>query len=258
MGNGEAVCVRRCRHWPRRGHWHRSGGGNPEDRQARSRQVGSETPLEEVARGGRAPAHALLQDPGSDQASARIILVQGREREERGRQGCRRSPPIFQLAGPATPLLMPNTGRGGGHLAQKSPSRWTGKRLKAIAHELEGAGEGMGPHHPHGRPPPATKQGDQARTSEYEDPPCWENVRELDVDIDGALPRVRGRQPHQGARSATLYSKDIEDILVAGEPAFKESLRFHGACCRRDRFKSVIKYEAPEPLFSRLPDRAAS
>ena len=47
-----------------------------------------------------------------------------------------------------------------------------------------------------------------------------------------------------------LYAKDIEEILVAGEAAHNEAQDFM-RMLSPSQAKSVIKYEAPEPLFNR-------
>ena len=49
-----------------------------------------------------------------------------------------------------------------------------------------------------------------------------------------------------------LYAKDIDEILVAGEAAHKEASDFM-RMLSPSQAKSVIKYEAPEPLFARFP-----
>jgi ribonuclease E len=170
-----------------------------------------------------------------------IILVQV-VKEERGSKGAALTT-YLSLAGRYT-VLMPNTGRGGG-ISRKITQPLDRKRLKAIAHELE-VPEGMGL---------IIRTAGAARTKqeikrdfEYEIR-LWENVR--DLTLTSTAPCLVYEEGNLIKRSIRdLYAKDIDEILVAGEAAYKEAYDFMGMLSP-GQAKNVIKYEQPEPLFAR-------
>jgi ribonuclease E len=170
-----------------------------------------------------------------------IILVQV-VKEERGSKGAALTT-YLSLAGRYT-VLMPNTGRGGG-ISRKITQPQDRKRLKAIAHELE-VPEGMGL---------IIRTAGAARTKqeikrdfEYEIR-LWENVRELTLTSTApCLVYEEGNLIKRSIRD--LYSKDIDEILVAGDTAYKEAYDFMGMLSP-GQIKSVVKHDAAEPLFAR-------
>ena len=170
-----------------------------------------------------------------------IILVQV-VKEERGSKGAALTT-YLSLAGRYT-VLMPNTGRGGG-ISRKITQPQDSKRLKAIAHELE-VPEGMGL---------IIRTAGAARTKqeikrdfEYEIR-LWENVRDLTLTLDRALPRLRGRQPDQALDPRPLLQGHRRDRGGRRDGA-QGSLDFM-RMLSPSQTKHVIKYEEPEPLFDR-------
>ena len=77
----------------------------------------------------------------------------------------------------------------------------------------------------------------------------WENVR--DLTLQSTAPCLVYEEGNLIKRSIRdLYSKDIDEILVAGEAAHKEAYDFM-RMLSPSQAKSVVKYEEPEPLFAR-------
>jgi ribonuclease E len=77
----------------------------------------------------------------------------------------------------------------------------------------------------------------------------WENVREL--TLQSTAPSLVYEEGNLIKRSLRdLYSKDIDEIQVAGEAAFEEAQDFM-RMLSPSQAKNVIKYEEPEALFSR-------
>jgi ribonuclease E len=164
-------------------------------------------------------------------------------KEERGSKGAALTT-YLSLAGRYT-VLMPNTGRGGG-ISRKITQPQDRKRLKAIAQELE-VPDGMGL---------IIRTAGAARTKqeikrdfEYEIR-LWESVR--DMTLQSTAPCLVYEEGNLIKRSIRdLYSKDIDDILVAGDAAHNEALDFM-RMLSPSQAKNVIKYEEPEPLFNRF------
>jgi ribonuclease E len=77
----------------------------------------------------------------------------------------------------------------------------------------------------------------------------WENVR--DLTLQSTAPSLVYEEGNLIKRSIRdLYSKDIDEIQVAGEAAFHEAQDFM-RMLSPSQAKHVIKYEEPEALFSR-------
>jgi len=170
-----------------------------------------------------------------------IILVQV-VKEERGNKGAALTT-YLSLAGRYT-VLMPNTGRGGG-ISRKITNPQDRKRLKAIANELE-VPEGMGL---------IIRTAGAARTKqeikrdfEYEIR-LWESVR--DMTLRSTAPCLVYEEGNLIKRSIRdLYSKDVEDIVVAGEAGYTEAHEFM-KMLSPSQVKNVVRYEGGEPLFLR-------
>ena len=170
-----------------------------------------------------------------------IILVQV-VKEERGSKGAALTT-YLSLAGRYT-VLMPNTGRGGG-ISRKITQPQDRKRLKAIAQDLE-VPEGMGL---------IIRTAGAARTKQEIKRDfeyllrLWENVR--DLTLQSTAPSLVYEEGNLIKRSLRdLYSKDIDEIQVAGAAAFDEAQDFM-RMLSPSQAKHVIKYEEPEALFSR-------
>ncbi len=171
-----------------------------------------------------------------------IILVQI-VKEERGNKGAALTTYI-SLAGRYT-VLMPNTGRGGG-ISRKITQPQDRKRLKAIAEDLE-VSEGMGLI----IRTAGAAQSKQEIKRDYEYLlRLWESVR--DLTLTSTAPCLVYEEGNLIKRSIRdLYSKDIDDIQVAGPAAYAEASDFMGMLMPGHQ-DSVVNYVAPEPLFARF------
>ena len=171
-----------------------------------------------------------------------IILIQV-VKEERGNKGAALTTYI-SLAGRYT-VLMPNTGRGGG-ISRKITQAPDRKRLKAIAEDLDVA-EGMGLI----IRTAGAAQSKQEIKRDYEYLlRLWESVR--DMTLTSTAPCLVYEEGNLIKRSIRdLYSKDIDDIQVAGEGAYNEASDFMGMLMPGHE-DAVVRYDAPEPLFTRF------
>jgi ribonuclease E len=202
-------------------------------------EVGNDDALEEVP---ERPRRRMRSYKIQEVIKRRQIILVQVVKEERGSKGAALTT-YLSLAGRYT-VLMPNTGRGGG-ISRKITNPQDRKRLKSIADELE-VPEGMGL---------IIRTAGAARTKqeikrdfEYEIR-LWENVR--DLTLTSTAPCLVYEEGNLIKRSIRdLYSKDIDEILVAGEAAYQEANEFMGMLSP-SQVKNVVKYEAPEPLFSR-------
>ena len=171
-----------------------------------------------------------------------IILVQV-VKEERGNKGAALTT-YLSLAGRYT-VLMPNTGRGGG-ISRKITNAQDRKRLKAIAEELE-VPEGMGLIV---RTAGAARTKQEIRRDFEYLLRLWESVR--DLTLKSTAPCLVYEEGNLIKRSLRdLYSKDIDQVLVAGDEAYQEA---HGflSMLMPSHADSVINYREPEPLFTRF------
>ena len=214
-----------------------AGSGDAEPEQVEN--VGSEDALEELPnRPRRRPRSYKIQEVIKRR---QIILIQV-VKEERGTKGAALTT-YLSLAGRYT-VLMPNTARGGG-ISRKITNAQDRKRLKAIADELE-VPEGMGL---------IIRTAGAARTKQEIKRDfeyllrLWESVREL--TLHSTAPSLVYEEGDLIKRSIRdLYSKEVEEIVVSGEAAFTEARDFM-RMLMPSHAKNVIKYEEPEPLFTR-------
>ena len=170
-----------------------------------------------------------------------VLLVQV-VKEERGTKGAALTT-YLSLAGRYT-VLMPNTARGGG-ISRKITNPQDRKRLKAIAGELD-VPEGMGL---------IIRTAGAARTKQeikrdYEYLlRLWESVRELALGSNApALVYEEGNLIKRSIRD--LYGKEVEEIIVAGDVAYREAKDFM-RMLMPSHAKNVLYYQDPEPLFTR-------
>jgi ribonuclease E len=215
------------------------GAEAPEMVGASLEQVGTEDALEEVPE--RPRRHIRSYKIQEVIKRRQIILVQV-VKEERGSKGAALTT-YLSLAGRYT-VLMPNTGRGGG-ISRKITNPQDRKRLKAIAQDLE-VPEGMGL---------IIRTAGAARTKQEIKRDfeyllrLWENVREL--TLRSTAPSLVYEEGNLIKRSIRdLYSKDIDEIQVAGDAAHREAQDFM-RMLSPSQAKNVINYEEPEALFSR-------
>ncbi|POR55150.1 Rne/Rng family ribonuclease [Bosea psychrotolerans] len=169
-----------------------------------------------------------------------IILVQV-VKEERGNKGAALTT-YLSLAGRYS-VLMPNTGKGGG-ISRKITNAEDRKRLKEVASELE-VPEGMGI---------ILRTAGASRTKveikrDYEYlMRMWESVRELTLaSVAPALVYEEGNLVKRSIRD--LYNKDIDEVHVAGEEAYREAKDFM-RMLMPSHAKSVKAYREQTPLFA--------
>ncbi len=168
-----------------------------------------------------------------------IILVQV-VKEERGNKGAALTT-YLSLAGRYT-VLMPNTARGGG-ISRKITNPSDRKRLREIAGELE-VPEGMGLII-------RTAGAQRTKTEIKRDYDyllrLWENVRDLTLKSTApALVYEEGSLIKRSIRD--LYNKDIDEVLVAGDDAYREAKDFM-RMLMPSHAKNVKPYKEPEPVF---------
>ncbi|HZA01498.1 MAG TPA: ribonuclease E/G, partial [Hyphomicrobiaceae bacterium] len=214
------------------------GGDGAEPEQVES--VGTEDALEELpSRPRRRQRVYKIQEVIKRR---QIILVQV-VKEERGNKGAALTT-YLSLAGRYT-VLMPNTARGGG-ISRKITNVQDRKRLKAIANELE-VPEGMGLII---RTAGATRTKQEIKRDFEYLLRLWESVREL--TLQSTAPSLVYEEGDLIKRSIRdLYSKDVEEIVVAGEAAHKEARDFM-RMLMPSHVKNVSRYEDPDPLFNRF------
>ena len=170
-----------------------------------------------------------------------VMLVQV-VKEERGTKGAALTT-YLSLAGRYS-VLMPNTARGGG-ISRKITSSEDRSRLKEIAQELE-VPEGMGV---------ILRTAGAARTKtevkrdfEYL-LRLWETVR--DLTLKSVAPKLVYEEGSLVKRSIRdLYSKDIDEILVAGEGGYQEARDFM-RMLMPSHVKNVKLYRDTQPLLTR-------
>src|SRR6266545_1850970 len=202
--------------------------------------VGSEDALEEVperARRRRGRPYKIQEVIRRRQ----IILVQV-VKEERGNKGAALTT-YLSLAGRYT-VLMPNTARGGG-ISRKITQPTDRKRLREIAGELE-VPEGMGLII-------RTAGAQRTKTEIKRDYDyllrLWETVRDLTLKSTApALVYEEGSLIKRSIRD--LYNKDIDEVLVAGDDAYREAKDFM-RMLMPSHAKNVKPYKDGQPIFTR-------
>jgi ribonuclease E len=204
-------------------------------------QVGAEDALEELPE--RPQRRRARQYKIQEVIKRRQIILVQVVKEERGNKGAALTT-YLSLAGRYT-VLMPNTGRGGG-ISRKITNAQDRKRLKAIAEELE-VPEGMGLIV---RTAGAARTKQEIRRDFEYLLRLWESVR--DLTLKSTAPCLVYEEGNLIKRSLRdLYSKDIDQVLVAGDEAYQEA---HGflSMLMPSHADSVIAYREPEPLFTRF------
>ncbi|WP_018262821.1 Rne/Rng family ribonuclease [Methylobacterium sp. WSM2598] len=170
-----------------------------------------------------------------------VILVQV-VKEERGNKGAALTT-YLSLAGRYS-VLMPNTGRGGG-ISRKITSAADRKRLKEIAADLE-VPDGMGVIL---RTAGASRTKPEIKRDFEYLMRLWESVRELTLSSSApALVYEEGSLIKRAIRD--LYNKDIDEVLVAGDDAYREAKDFM-RMLMPSQSKVVKPYRDPTPLFAR-------
>jgi ribonuclease E len=169
-----------------------------------------------------------------------VLLVQV-VKEERGNKGAALTT-YLSLAGRYS-VLMPNTARGGG-ISRKITDGADRKRLKEIVHDLE-VPEGMGVIL---RTAGATRtKAEVKRDFEYL-LRLWESVRELTLRSSApTLVYEEGSLIKRAIRD--LYGRDVEEIVVSGEDAYREAKDFM-RMLMPSHAKNVKQHREPYPIFA--------
>jgi ribonuclease E len=171
-----------------------------------------------------------------------VMLVQV-VKEERGNKGAALTT-YLSLAGRYA-VLMPNTARGGG-ISRKITSAQDRSRLKEVVQDLD-VPEGMGI---------ILRTAGAARTKpeikrdfEYLIR-MWETVR--DMTLKSQAPTLVYEEGSLIKRSLRdLYSKEIDEIMVAGEAGYREAHDFM-KMLMPSNVRAVRQYRDGQPLFSRM------
>ncbi|RDJ21333.1 ribonuclease E/G [Bosea caraganae] len=187
------------------------------------------------------PRHSRRQYKIQEVIKRRQIILVQVVKEERGNKGAALTT-YLSLAGRYS-VLMPNTGKGGG-ISRKITNAEDRKRLKEIAQELE-VPEGMGI---------ILRTAGASRTKveikrDYEYlMRMWESVRELTLaSVAPALVYEEGNLVKRSIRD--LYNKDIDEVHVAGDEAYREAKDFM-RMLMPSHAKSVKGYREQTPLFA--------
>ncbi len=170
-----------------------------------------------------------------------VMLVQV-VKEERGTKGAALTT-YLSLAGRYS-VLMPNTARGGG-ISRKITNAEDRARLKEVAQELE-VPEGMGVIL---RTAGANRtKAEVKRDFEYL-LRLWETVR--DLTLKSTAPKLVYEEGSLVKRSIRdLYTKDIDEVIVAGAEAHDEAKDFM-RMLMPSHAKNVKLYSDGQPLLSR-------
>jgi ribonuclease E len=170
-----------------------------------------------------------------------IILVQV-VKEERGNKGAALTT-YLSLAGRYC-VLMPNTARGGG-ISRKITDAGDRRRLKDVARDIE-VPDGMGLI-------VRTAGAQRTKTEIKRDYDyllrLWENVRDLTLQSTApALVYEEGSLIKRAIRD--LYTKDVEEVVVEGEDAYREAKDFM-KMLMPSHARNVKPYKDNRPLLSR-------
>jgi ribonuclease E len=201
--------------------------------------VGGADALEEVP--DRAPRYRRQYKIQEVIKRRQVMLVQV-VKEERGTKGAALTT-YLSLAGRYS-VLMPNTARGGG-ISRKITNAEDRGRLKEIAQELE-VPDGMGVIL---RTAGASRTKTEIKRDFEYLLRLWETVR--DLTLRSTAPRLVYEEGSLVKRSIRdLYSKDIDEVVVAGGEAFHEAKDFM-RMLMPSHAKNVRLYADTQPLLSR-------
>ncbi|VAW15412.1 Ribonuclease E, partial [hydrothermal vent metagenome] len=218
-----------------------NGNGNADAADAADdvESVGAEDALEEVP--DRRPTRRKVYKIQEVIKRRQILLVQV-VKEERGTKGAALTT-YMSLAGRYC-VLMPNTARGGG-ISRKITNHTDRKRLKTIATDLD-VPQGMGVIV---RTAGANRTKAEIRRDYDYLIRLWETIREL--TLKSAAPSLIYEEGSLIKRSIRdLYNKDIAEVIVEGEQAYKEAKAFM-KMLMPSHTKYVQQYKDPRPLFTR-------
>ena len=215
-----------------------SDSDNGDDAEEEPEQLGGGDALDDMP---ERPRHSRRQYKIQEVIKRRQILLVQVVKEERGNKGAALTT-YLSLAGRYS-VLMPNTGKGGG-ISRKITNAEDRKRLKEIAQELE-VPEGMGIIL---RTAGASRTKLEIRRDYEYLMRMWESVREL--TLSSVAPELVYEEGDLVKRSLRdLYNKDIDDVHVAGEGAYREAKDFMRMLMPGNA-KNVKAYRDQTPLFA--------
>ncbi len=208
-------------------------------------QIGGDA-MEEVP---RRPQRSRRQYKIQEVIKRRQVLLVQVVKEERGNKGAALTT-YLSLAGRYS-VLMPNTARGGG-ISRKITNAQDRGRLKAIAEELD-VPEGMGVIL---RTAGASRtKAEVKRDFEYL-LRMWETVRETTLASSApTLVYEEGSLIKRAIRD--LYSKEVEEIVVAGETGYREARQFM-RLLMPSHVNSVQLYRDTSPVFAKAGRRISA
>jgi ribonuclease E len=215
-----------------------SGKQRTEDEGEPVEQIGGDA-MEEVP---RRPHRSRRQYKIQEVIKRRQVLLVQVVKEERGNKGAALTT-YLSLAGRYS-VLMPNTARGGG-ISRKITNAQDRSRLKGIAEELD-VPEGMGVIL---RTAGASRtKAEVKRDFEYL-LRMWETVRETTLASSApTLVYEEGSLIKRAIRD--LYSKEVEEIVVAGEAGYREARQFM-RLLMPTHVNSVQLYRDTAPVFAK-------
>jgi ribonuclease E len=204
--------------------------------------IGGADALEEVPERRRSGQQRRHQYKIQEVIKRRQVMLVQVVKEERGNKGAALTT-YLSLAGRYS-VLMPNTARGGG-ISRKITNAADRKRLKEITSDLE-VPQGMGVIL---RTAGASRtKAEVKRDFEYL-MRLWESVRTLTLQSSApCLVYEEGSLIKRTIRD--LYNKDIDEVLVAGDNAYREAKDFM-KMIMPSHAKNVKPYGEEQPLFSK-------
>ncbi len=203
--------------------------------------VGGADAMEEVP--DRAPRHHRRPYKIQEVIKRRQVMLVQVVKEERGTKGAALTT-YLSLAGRYC-VLMPNTARGGG-ISRKITSADDRKKLREIAEELD-VPEGMGV---------ILRTAGAARTKQEVKRDfeyllrIWEQVR--DLTLKSSAPTLVYEEGSLAKRSIRdLYTKDIEEIIVAGETGYRDAKEFMRMLMPSHAKNVKLYADTQQPVFTR-------
>jgi ribonuclease E len=223
----------------------RNGGDNGNGEAAEGEEeeivesVGGADAMEEVP--DRAPRYRRQYKIQEVIKRRQIMLVQV-VKEERGTKGAALTT-YLSLAGRYS-VLMPNTARGGG-ISRKITNVQDRKRLKEVAGDLE-VPEGMGVIL---RTAGASRTKTEIKRDFEYLLRAWETVR--DLTLKSTAPTLVYEEGSLVKRSIRdLYNKDIDEVVVAGEDAYRDARDFM-RMLMPSHAKNVKPYKESQPILTK-------
>src|SRR6267142_1402492 len=202
--------------------------------------VGGDDVLEEVP---ERPFRPRRQYKIQEVIKRRQVMLVQVVKEERGNKGAALTT-YLSLAGRYA-VLMPNTARGGG-ISRKITSAQDRSRLKEVVQDLD-VPEGMGIIL---RTAGASRTKPEIKRDFEYLIRMWETVR--DMTLKSQAPTLVYEEGSLIERSLRdLYTKEIDEILVAGEAGYQEARDFM-KMLMPSNVRAVKQYRDGQPLFSRM------